>query len=226
MEAMELQRQGESAQRWNASTSVFALGDPWTSQADHADPNYRAYLQELNINPVMARVRVPSANIDLPVYHGTDETTLSHGVGHLYGTDLPIGGTGTHAVLTGHTGIATATLFDNLIDVQHGDFVAVDVLGESLHYRVTDIQRVLPHETQSLRAVTGQDLLTLITCTPYGINTHRLLVTGERVLDIDPIIDQASPPWQPWMLLAIGLTVAIILGMIMVMLYRQNQEQK
>lgn len=221
-----LDAERDRARDWNASTSIPIAGDPWTSEADHDDPDYQAYLQQLDITPVMARIRVPSAQIDLPVYHGTDEQTLMHGAGHLYGTSLPVGGPGTHAVITGHTGITTATLFDNLVDVTEGELMAVDVLGETLVYRVTQIQTVLPHETETLHPVADQDLLTLITCTPYGINTHRLLVTGERLIDVPLPAQDTGFTWQPWMLQALALSAVLIALIFLVWIYRHSKEQK
>ncbi|WP_241228277.1 class C sortase [Corynebacterium hylobatis] len=226
LHAEQLDAERGRAWEWNASKSIPVAGDPWTVDADTATPDYQAYLQELNITPVMARIRVPSAQIDLPVHHGTDEQTLAHGAGHLYGTSLPVGGTGTHAVITGHTGITTATLFDNLVDVTEGELMAVDVLGETLVYRVTQIQTVLPHEAETLRTVADKDLLTLLTCTPYGINTHRLLVTGERLIDVPLPSQDASFIWQPWMLLAFALSAALVVLIFLVWIYRHRKERK
>lgn len=197
------------AQEWNSSTTHSLAVDPWTGEVGHSTPEYQHYLEQLNILPIMARVQVPSVGIDLPVYHGTDEHTLAQGVGHLYGTDLPIGGIGTHAVLTGHTGISTATLFDNLIDVSDGDFMAVESLGESLMYQVTDIQVVLPDQVDTLSVDPDRDLLTLITCTPYGVNSHRLLITGERIYSA-ALPAETSIGLPSWMLWAIGLSILII----------------
>lgn len=222
----ELQAQWESAGRWNASISTPATGDPWLDPQPDADPHYLSYLQELNITPVMARIRVPSVQIDLPVYHGTSEQTLSHGVGHLYGSALPVGGPDTHAVLTGHTGITTATLFDNLIDVVDGDLLLVDVLGDTLAYRVDQIRVVLPHEVGALHVRADADLLTLITCTPYGVNTHRLLVTGERV-ELDAVDEPvAGMPWQPWMLWAVALSALTLLLTLTVWLIRRWRDNR
>ncbi|MFP7366614.1 class C sortase [Corynebacterium callunae] len=209
-EAAERTAEWESAQAWNALAPAPQAQDPWNSTTDHNTAEYQSYLEELNILPTMARVRVPAVDIDLPVYHGTDELTLAQGVGHLYGTDLPVGGVGTHAALTGHTGISTASLFDNLIDVSRGDLIAVDVLGETLTYRVTSIATVLPDNTESLRVDPNKDLLTLITCTPYGINSHRLVVTGERVFGAELPAEPALKV-QPWILLAVGLSAVIII---------------
>ena len=209
-EAEVLNAERSQAHDWNAVPSTSATIDPWSGQVDHNTPEYQLYLEQLNILPTMARVRVPAVGIVLPVYHGTDERTLAQGVGHLFRTDLPIGGVGNHAVLTGHTGITTATLFDNLIDVTDGDLIAVDVLGETLTYQVNDITVVTPDQVDALSADPDRDLLTLITCTPYGINSHRLLLTGERVFGAE-LPAQNSAIFSSWMLWALGLSLAIIL---------------
>lgn len=226
----ELDAERARAFEWNASQDFRVAGDPWTIQPDLQGTEYQTYLEQLSVNPVMSRIQVPSAEIDLPVYHGTEETTLSHGVGHLFGTALPVGGMGTHTVLTGHTGIATATLFDNLVGVQSGDLMSVETLGETLFYRVTQTQTVLPEDTESIRPIADQELLTLITCTPYGVNSHRLLVTGERVLDGDAhaMPDQLrTPGLQGWMYLALGLSALLLLLLMGWMLWvRKNKARK
>lgn len=222
LEALEAERL--RAQEWNSSATRSLAVDPWTGNVDHSTPEYQHYLEQLNILPVMARVQVPSAGIDLPVYHGTDEHTLAQGVGHLFGTDLPVGGIGNHAVLTGHTGISTATLFDNLVDVSDGDFMAVETLGESLVYQVTDIQVVLPDQVDTLRADPDRDLLTLITCTPYGINSHRLLITGERIYGTE-LPAEASVGLPSWMLWAIGLSILIIVVTLFWIIQRKKGPQ-
>lgn len=212
------------AEQWNSYSAAPLAVDPWTGEVDHNTPEYQHYLEQLNILPTMARVRVSVLGIDLPVYHGTDERTLSQGVGHLYGTDLPVGGVGNHAVLTGHTGIATATLFDELIDATYGDLVAVDVLGETLTYEVTDINVVTPDQVDALIAAPDRDLLTLITCTPYGVNSHRLLVTGERVFDAE--VPATTPLVLPtWMLWAVGLSIVIILITLLWIVQRKKGSQ-
>jgi len=164
--------------------------------------------------------------VNLPVYHGTRDDTLQKGLGHLFGTALPVGGLGTHAVITGHTGIPTATLFDDLIDVQVGDSIYLSTFGEKMKYRVYDTEVVLPDEVESLDAQTGRDLITLITCTPYGINSHRLLVHAERV-EMDPeeaeVLDQATSTMQWWMWLLAALAVAVISLLI---LWIMNERRK
>ena len=155
--------------------------DPFLDEVEDSSAKYQQYLGVLADSDVMSRIRVESAGIDLPVRHGTDDSSIATGAGHVYGTALPVGGDGNRSVLTAHTGMRSATLFDNLVKVRKGDLMVVDTYGEKMTYKVNDIRTVLPSQSDALTAVSGKDLLTLMTCTPYGVNTHRLLVTGERV---------------------------------------------
>ena len=126
---------------------------------------------------------VPKAHIHLPIYHGTDEQTLARGAGHLFGTSLPIGGKSTHAVITGHNGLARDTLFTHLDRMRVADTFTITVLQRKLRYKVDRITVIDPDDPSALRIERGQDRVTLMTCTPYGINTHRLLVSGLRLRD-------------------------------------------
>ena len=211
-----------SAQTYNDNLESAPILDPWLESQRPDTPQYQAYLHEMDIDPVMARIVIPSIHVSLPVYHGTDSRTLTEGVGHLFGTSLPIGGPSTHAVLTGHTGLSTATMFDNLNQVKKGDAFYVSSLGQTLKYEVVDITVVKPEETDSLRKVPGRDLITLITCTPYGVNSHRLLVTGERV-PMDPTAAAAEEaealpaPMQTWMkaiIVAVVIILAVVAGIL------------
>ena len=132
-------------------------------------------------NGVMGCVRIPEIGVELPIYHGVSDTVLQKGAGHLPGSALPIGGAGNHCVLTGHTGLPSAELFTDLTELAVGDQFELHVLEKVLVYEVDQITVVLPHEADALSAVAGRDYCTLVTCTPYGINSHRLLVRGERV---------------------------------------------
>ena len=211
-----------SAETYNNNLESAPILDPWLESQRPDTPQYQAYLHEMDIDPVMARIVIPSIHVSLPVYHGTDSRTLAEGVGHLFGTSLPIGGPSTHAVLTGHTGLSTATMFDNLNQLKKGDVFYVSSLGQTLKYEVNDITVVKPEETDSLRKVPGRDLVTLITCTPYGVNSHRLLVTGERV-PMDPTAAAAEEakalpaPMQTWMkaiIVAVVIILAVVVGIL------------
>ena len=130
---------------------------------------------------VMGSINIPSVKITLPIYHGTSEEVLAAGAGHLKGSSLPVGGMGTHTVITGHRGLPSAKLFTDLDQVVEGDYVILKVLNETLTYQIDMIRIVLPNEIDSLSIDPNQDLCTLVTCTPYGVNTHRMLLTGHRV---------------------------------------------
>ena len=141
------------------------------------------YDDQLDItgNGIMGYVEIPKIQVNLPIYHGTDAEVLDRGVGHLLGSSLPVGGKNTHTILSGHSGMASQKMFTDLEQLTHGDVFYLNVLGETLAYQVTEINTVLPYETDHLSIVPGKDLCTLVTCTPYGVNTHRLLVRGSRI---------------------------------------------
>lgn len=194
----------EQAQAYNNTLSGGAVVDPFTQvPAGELAAEGEQYRKELSLSPdgVMARLRIPSIKADLPVFHGTSDRVLQKGVGHLFGTALPVGGLGTHAVLTGHTGVPETTLFTHLDQVKMGEHIEVEVYGEALTYQVDNIEVVLPTETDSLRPAPGEDLLSLVTCTPTGINTHRLIVTGKRIAtppaeaSSGALAGAAGPPW-------------------------------
>ncbi|MDO5077743.1 class C sortase [Corynebacterium sp.] len=213
----------ESALRYNLENTGTPILDPWLAQVAEDNGDYQEYLAQLKTNGPMAQIIVPAAKVKLPVYHGSDEKTLEKGVGHLFGTSLPVGGESTHSVLTGHTGLTNATLFDNLTDVRVGDAIYLNVLGNRLKYEVDQLNVVLPSEVEQLAVVEGEDLVTLITCTPYGINSHRLLVRGHRV-PMEPedeklLDEQGGLTWQWWMLAAIG-ACALVLLLVVIWLLR------
>ena len=145
-----------------------------------AEQGYHDLLDPSN-SGIMGYVIIPKININLPIYHGTAESVLEEGVGHLIGSSLPVGGESCHSVLTGHSGVAEKKLFSDLDQLEVGDRFYLKVLGEYLAYEVTAINTVLPHETELLELVHGEDLCTLVTCTPFAVNTHRLLIRGSRV---------------------------------------------
>ena len=143
----------------------------------------KAYAALLNIadNGVMGYIEIPKVRCNLPIYHGTDEAVLQVAIGHVPGSSLPVGGESTHCVLSGHRGLPSAKLFTNLDELETGDVFMLRVLDETLTYEVDQIRTVLPNELGDLAIVEGEDYCTLVTCTPYGINSHRLLVRGHRV---------------------------------------------
>ena len=195
----------------NLRKGVTKVTDPFDPNAAQVtDEDYEACLN-LAGDGVMGEISIPSISATLPIYHGTSDEGLQRGVGHLQGTSLPIGGESTHCVLAGHTGLPTARIFDSLDQVQEGDVFIITVLGEKFAYRVCDIQVVLPDESDLLSVQEGRDLVTLVTCTPYGKNTHRLLVTGERceVPSEDDLSVTRIVEWRPSMQeIALGAAIA------------------
>ncbi len=164
---------------------------------------------------LMARIKIPAIGVDLPVYHGTDDETLHKGVGHLEGTALPVGGDSTHSVLTGHRGLANATIFTNLDRVGIGDRFVIEVFGEVVTYQVIETQVVEPQDTQTLLVQPGRDLMTLVTCTPLGVNSHRILVTGERISptpdgDLQAIGRAPEVPHFPWWAVILGGAILLL----------------
>lgn len=148
-----------------------------------SDEERRLYNTLLNAsgNGIMGYINIPAINCSLPIYHGTDDDVLQIAVGHIEGTSLPTGGASTHCVLSGHRGLPSAELFTNLDKLVVGDTFTINVLNDTLTYEVYDIQTVLPHEIDNLKIERNQDLCTLVTCTPYGVNTHRLFIRAHRI---------------------------------------------
>ncbi len=166
-------------------------------------------------NGAMSRIQIPSIGVDLPIYHGTSDQALLKGAGHLQGTSLPVGGKNTHSVITAHRGLADSTMFTNLDKVKIGDTFTLTTFGQVITYKVFDSRVVEPEDTTTLRQEAGKDLVTLVTCTPLGINTHRILVTGKRILPTPPkaISDAKSPqgglPFPWWLVIYCGVLVLV-----------------
>jgi len=171
----ELTAQRQAAQQYNAMLANATISEGGTS----APP--LAYADQLTVGGAMAYVDIPQIGVYLPVQHGTNAETLEKSVGHVVGTSLPVGGESTHAVLSAHSGMASAKLFSDIDQLAEGDVFYIHVLGEVLAYEVDAINTVLPTDTSLLQIEDGKDLVTLVTCTPFGLNTHRLLVRGHRV---------------------------------------------
>jgi len=179
MNAEQLEAEWEQAVTYNKGLSSYAA-DPFAAGSLELSEEYLAVLN-INEDGIMGHIKIPSINVRLPIYHGTSEEVLNKGAGHLSGSNLPIGGEGNHAVLTGHTGLTTAKLFTDLAKMEVGETFYIVILDRTLAYKVEQILVVEPSETEALRAVEGEDYVTLVTCTPYGINSHRLFVRGTRI---------------------------------------------
>ena len=172
----ELTAQRQAAEQYNDMLSGTAA---ITEGGASAPP--LPYAEQLTVGGVMAYVDIPKIGVYLPVQHGTDAETLEKSVGHVVGTSLPVGGSSTHAVLSAHSGMASAKLFSDIDQLTEGDTFYIHVLGDTLAYKVDSINTVLPTDTSLLQIEDGKDYVTLVTCTPFGVNTHRLLVRGHRI---------------------------------------------
>lgn len=172
----ELTAQRQAAEQYNAMLSGAAIAEGGAS----APP--LPYAEQLTVGGVICYIDIPKINVYLPVQHGTGAETLEKSVGHVVGTSLPVGGSSTHAVLSAHSGMASSKLFSDIDQLAAGDVFYIHVLGDTLAYKVDAIHTVLPTDTSLLQIEDSKDYVTLVTCTPFGVNTHRLLVRGHRVL--------------------------------------------
>ena len=218
----------QDAQAYNSSLiGKEELYDPFAS-IEKVDKYYMSLLNP-NGDGVMGYIQIPRIDVKLPIYHTTSEKVLQKGVGHLQGTSLPVGGKSTHVALSGHRGLPSSSLFTDLDLLEIGDIFYIEVLGNTSAYQIDQIKTVLPTETQDLEIVEGEDYVTLITCTPYSVNTHRLLVRGTRVDYQKAIEEQANEvdngihvPFEI-QILFIGFTV-IMLMFLLLKVRRKNHE--
>ena len=174
----EYEKMIEDARAYNKT--LLERGDGRFNMTDEERETYNSVL-DIDGSGIMGYVDIPKINVSLPIYHGTDEAVLQIAVGHIEGTSLPVGGEGTHCVISGHRGLPSAKLFTDLDQLQEGDIVQITVLDETLTYEIDQIRIVLPNELQELAIDPKKDYLTMVTCTPYGINSHRMLVRGHRI---------------------------------------------
>lgn len=180
-EGIDYDAERKKAEEYNEALLPCVLPDSFVlAESSGVDP---VYMNTLNIagDEMMGSVEIPKINIKIPIYHTTEEEVLNKGAGHLEGSSLPVGGANTHAVISAHRGLPSASLFTDLDQLKEGDHFLIHVLNETLCYEVDKISVVKPEDTSALAVEDGQDLVTLLTCTPYGVNTERLLVRGHRV---------------------------------------------
>ena len=222
-----LEKEREKAEGYNKMlTGNMIITDPFDPEAQKELEENSDYYNILNIgnDGIIGYVSIPKININLPIYHGTSEDVLKRGVGHLQNTSFPIGGEGTHSVLSGHTGLSSAKLFTDLDKLKEGEIFFIDTLGEKLAYKIDQIKIVEPHETSDLIIKSGEDYVTLVTCTPYSVNTHRLLVRGTRVPYTEEVEEEikkeenekVGSTWRDeyFKALAVGLGGLAIFGLI------------
>ena len=180
----DIKNKWKLAKEYNESLAGDPVKDPFVLDSGYAIPDN--YMDVLNVAGVMAYIEIPKIGLLCPVYHTSSEKVLEKGIGHIENSFLPIGGESTHSILTGHRGLPGAELFTRLDEMEIGDLFYINVLDDVLCYEVNDVSVIEPYEIQKLNKVNGKDYITLITCTPYGVNTHRLLVRGEQVDYVPP----------------------------------------
>ena len=221
--AIDYEAEWLQAQQYNDELMPMILPDSFAI-AEAQEGEDEEYMAALNLagDGIMGTVDIPKIGITLPIYHTTDEEVLEKGAGHLEGSSLPVGGESTHAVISAHRGLPSASLFTDLDLLEIGDHFLLHVLDETLCYEVDQILTVEPDETEALQVEEGKDLVTLLTCTPYGVNSHRLLVRGHRVPYEETVVEEERTPlaavslhtnYLLWVFVGLGVTALFILGL-------------
>lgn len=223
-----------AAREYNKTISTVQIEDIDKLKAEL--PPYEDLLNLAN-NGIMGYIMIPVINIDLPIYHGTTSAAMEKGAGHMEGTSLPVGGVGTHAVISAHSGMASAKLFTDLDKLKLGDMFFITVCNQKLAYEVDNIAVVEPTDIDLIRIDTQQDYVTLLTCTPYGVNTHRLLVRGHRVEMAEEAIaeveEKAKPEGSTWIekyeqgiLIGIAIFLGLLLIALLVYFIKRRKDKK
>ncbi|SDL80300.1 sortase A [Sarcina sp. DSM 11001] len=224
MDPEVVRQEWERAERYNKEI-VQRYGNNWAPD----EKWIAAYMQELSLDEkgVMGYIQIPKFDLKIPVYHTTNEKVLQKGIGHMSGTSLPIGGEGTHAVLSGHRGLPTARLFTDLDQLVVGDKFQLNILDKTLAYEVDQIRIVEPDDFSDLIIQEDKDLCTLFTCTPYGINTHRLLVRGHRIKTANGSVNVPSDAMQyePVLIAPFFASPVLLLGLIWLMVTTSNRRR-
>ena len=230
-EGIDYDAERKKAEDYNEALLPCVLPDSFAlAESSGVDP---VYMNTLNIagDEMMGSVEIPKINIKIPIYHTTEEEVLNKGAGHLEGSSLPVGGANTHAVISAHRGLPSASLFTDLDQLKEGDHFLIHVLNETLCYEVDKISVVKPEDTSALAVEDGQDLVTLLTCTPYGVNTHRLLIRGIRTEYVEPEEKAEETPIQqiakvdPVKIMIIGLVAMVIMIIIVYIVIRRKNRK-
>lgn len=228
----EYQKLWNEAKEYNAEHPVNSIVDAFGEKDDYVLSQPYDQVLDPNGAGLMGSIEIPKINAKLAIYHGLSKTVLEKGVGHVEGTSLPVGGKSTHAVLAAHRGLPSAKLFTDLDQMKKGDIFILHILGKNLAYKVDQIRTVLPEETGELDIVEGEDHVTLVTCTPYGVNTHRLLVRGIRTKYVegeirnDETISQRLAATDPKKVLAGGFAVLVVLILLIYLSVRYRDKKR
>ena len=215
----------KAARKYNKS--LLKKSDHW--KLSKKDKKKYESLLDVSGTGIMGYIEVPKIDCSLPIYHGTDEGALQIAIGHLEGSSLPVGGKNTHCVLSGHRGLPSARLFTDLDQMEEGDIFILTILGRKIAYELDQIRVVLPEEMSDLEVIEGKDLCTLVTCTPYGINTHRLLVRGHRTKYVEEKVEEQKEVQTKKMdtrLLIAGAAGAVILAVIIIAVVIRRRKRR
>lgn len=229
IEALDAGAKAEQLRKAHEYNDRLLAAGPHARAPIDGDPGFADYMTQLTLPEqyhIMARIRVPAINVDLPVYHTTQPKVLYDGAGHMYGSTLPVGGMGTNAVISAHTGMVNAAMFDQLPMLKEGDDIFIEVMGETLRYKMTSREVVKPDRYDAVTYEPNLDQVTLITCTPYGLNTDRLLVHAVRApLEPGQEIPEAGIGWSWWMI-AVVLVVFFVLLLIWWKRHRDRKRRR
>lgn len=223
LSAEENQKLREEAEAYNQR--LFQSGEGVHTLTEEEEKEYNSLLN-ITEDGIMGYVDIPKINVQLPIYHGTDEAILEVAVGHIPGSSLPVGGPNTHTVISGHRGLPSARLFTDIDQLREGDTFTLNVLDETLTYEVDQIRTVLPDELQDLAIQEGKDYCTLVTCTPYGVNTHRLLVRGHRIPNASDDVRIVADAVQVSPLMVAPVIAAVIVLILMLWLFLGTRSGK
>ena len=219
----------KAAEEYNKQIKQESVPDAFSVRDGQTDPVYESLLN-LNGDGMMGYVEVPVIGQSIPIYHYTTEESLEKGAGHLFGSSLPVGGESTHCIISAHRGLPSAKIFTDLDQMKNGDIFLIHVLGKTLAYKVDQIKTVLPEESSELDIIEGEDHVTLVTCTPYGVNTHRLLIRGIRTEYVEPEETGETPIQQiakvdPVKIMIIGLVAMVIMIIIVYIVIRRKNRK-
>lgn len=221
MTSEEKQKMWDEAVAYNQTlVGNTSFRDPFTETDGEENEVYESLLN-IDGNGMMGYIRIPKIDVMLPIYHGTEEKVLQVAAGHISTSSLPVGGESTHSVLTGHRGLPSARLFTDLDQLAQGDVFYLHILDHKLAYQVDQILTVLPTETEALEIIEGEDLCTLVTCTPYAVNTHRLLIRGHRIPYVEAtktVPDETDGFYVPFEILM--LLIALVILLIILIMWR------
>lgn len=226
MDKEDIEKERKKADKHNEELEDAQLNfvDPFSDETtEERKAGNKSYYDALNIGPAIGSIEIPKIKTELPIYHGTSEEVLSQGVGHLENSSLPTGNPGTHSVLTAHRGLPSSKLFRNLDELTVGDEFYVQVLDETYAYKVFDVDIVLPDQTEWLQMKGDEEIMTLLTCEPYMINTHRMLVKGKRIPYNPPEKETTEASESPWFMYII---FGILFLLFIFLIYRRGKKAR